>query len=339
VSNKSIVIITAHCDDDEKVNMLVDCINEIKSQGYPIIVSTHIKVPDFIYDMVDYVIYDKENPIIYYHEIEEYEFSKTWLFTSYDGFYQEYTLDFNHAYAVLKLIKNSVSIAKVNGFDISHVICYDYLIKDKNLLNNHIDVLNEYDVYSYRFEGVEVEGVSAGLFSFKNDIFLQSFGDVNSKKDYSNCGYAIFEQFLENKFLLNSAKIFKRSIDEIRSENIIDKVTNIGNISKSFIVKDTKNIALLFLTKVNNDDYIYFISFHDEQLTLNLIISGAEYRIKPNTYKSNLIPVTSEQLSSGIKLEIPELEILDFYNLESRYSIGRIEDNNVLLKLEDIKLQ
>ena len=38
--SKSIVIITAHCDDDEKINMLVDCINEISSQGYSIIVST-----------------------------------------------------------------------------------------------------------------------------------------------------------------------------------------------------------------------------------------------------------------------------------------------------------
>jgi hypothetical protein len=338
VSNKSIVIITAHCDDDEKLNMLVDCIGEIKSQGYPIIVSTHIKVPDFIYDMVDYVVYDKENPIIYHYEFEEYKNCATWLFTSYSGFYQEYTFDFNHAYAVLKLIKNSVSIAKVNGYDISHVVCYDYLIKDKNLLNNHTDVLNEYDVYSYRFEGAATEGVSAGLFSFKSDIFLQSFGDVNSKNDYSNCGYAIFEQFLENKFLLNSSKIFKRDIDEIRNENIIDKVTNFGNLSKNLIVKNNKDIALLFLTKVNNDDYIYFISFHDEQLTLNLTISGVEYRIKPNTYSSKLIPITSEQLSSGIKVEIPELEILDFYNLESRYSNGKIEDNNIILNLEDIKV-
>jgi hypothetical protein len=336
--DKSIVIITAHCDDDKKINMLVDCINEINSQGYPIIVSSHIKVPDFIYDMVDYVIYDKENPIIYNHEFGEYGPSTTWLWTSYSGFYQEYTLDFNHAYAVLKLIKNSVSVARVNGYDISHVVCYDYIIRDKNLLNNHTEKLKEeYDVYSYRFEGVAIEGVSAGLFSFKNDIFLQSFSNVNSKKDYSNCNYAIFEQFLEMKFLSNSAKIFKRSIDEIRNENIIDKVTNIGNLSKNIISKDSKNIALLFLTKVNSDNYIYFISFHDELLTLNLTISGNEYRIKPNTYKSNLIPISYEQLSSGIKLEIPEVEILEFYNLESRYSNGRIDDNNIIVKLEDIK--
>jgi len=141
--NKDIVIITAHCDDQEKIDTLIECIDELKSQGYPIIVSSHIKVPDEIYDMVDYVIYDKENPLIYNHEFSEYGQSSTWFWALYDNFYQEYTFDFNHAYAVLKLIKNGVSIASINGYKISHVVCYDYIIKDKNLLANHVNHLEE----------------------------------------------------------------------------------------------------------------------------------------------------------------------------------------------------
>jgi len=131
-----IVIITAHCDDETKINMLIDCINEIKSQNYPIIISSHIKVPEEIYDIVDYVVYDKENPIIFNHEFSEYGSASTWSWTYYDGFFQEYTHDFNHAYAVLKLIKNAVAISNVNGYDISHVVCYDYIIRDKNLLKS-----------------------------------------------------------------------------------------------------------------------------------------------------------------------------------------------------------
>ena len=334
--NKDIVIITAHCDDQEKLDILVECINEVKSQGYPIIISTHIQVPNNIYEMVDYVIYDKENPIIYNHEFSEYEYATTWFWALYDGFYQEYTFDFNHGYAVLKLIKNGVSIAKINGYDISHVVCYDYIIKDKNLLKTHTESLKEYDVYSYDFK-VKAVGISAGLFSFKNDKFIESFNDVNSKKDYCKWQCAIFEVFLEKVFSSKSSKIFKRDINEIRNDNIIDKVTNMGNLSKNIINKNDKNVALLFLSKIENDSYIYFISIQGE-LTLKINMCNEDYQLKSSINKSNLIPITNEHLSSGINIEIPEIGITDFYNIESRYSKGRIDNNNILLKLEDIKI-
>jgi hypothetical protein len=333
---KSIVVITAHCDDQEKLDILVDCVSEIKSQGYVIIISSHIQVPNYIYDMVDYVIYDKENPIIYNHEFKDYGSSTTWLWTSYSGFYQEYTFDFNHGYAVLKLIKNGAAIAKINGYDISHVVCYDYIIKDKNLLKTHIDVLQEYDVYSYEFKGFT--GVSAGLFSFRNDKFLETFGSINSKNDYSNSTFAIFENFLEKLFISNSAKIFKRDMDEIRNDNIIDKFTNLGNLTKNvFSDVNGRDTAYLFLTKVDENYYIYFISLNDE-LTLNVNIGDGHYQIKSKFQKSNLMPITNEQLKSGIKVEISELGITDFYNLESRLSTGRIDDNNIILNIDDIRV-
>jgi hypothetical protein len=287
--------------------------------------------------MVDYVVYDKENSIIYNHEFEEYKYATTWFWALYDGFYQEYTFDFNHGYAVLKLIKNGVSLAKINGYNISHVVCYDYIIKDKNLLKTHTETLQEYDVYSYDFK-VSAVGISAGLFSFKNDKFIESFSDINSKNDYSKWQCAIFEVFLQKIFSSKLSKIFKRDIDEIRNDNIIDKVTSMGNLSKNIITKDDKNIALLFLSKINDNSYIYFISLKDE-LTLKINVCNENYQLKSNFNKSNLIPITNEHLSSGINIEIPEIGITDFYNLESRYSKGRIDNDNIILKLEDIKIE
>lgn len=335
MENKSIVIITAHCDDQEKIDILVESINELKSQGYPIIVSTHIQVPEFIYEMVDYVVYDKENPIIYNHEFNNQV--RTWLWASYGGFYQEYTYDFNHGYAVLKLIKNGVGIAQLNGYDISHVVCYDYIIKDQNLLKEHIEVLKEYDVYSYEFKNAASEGVSVGLFSFKNNIFLESFGNVNSKKDYSDYCFSIFELFVLKLFQLKSAKIFKRDINDVRTNNVIDKVTLSGNTDKNFIQnKDKEKIAILFLTKVSGNYYIYFISFR--HLTLNINIGKNKYQLIPNLHKSNLISIKESDLQSLVKIEIPEVEITDLYTLETRHSDGRIDNVEAvnILKLEDI---
>lgn len=330
--NKDIVIITSHCDNQEKVDILIECINELKSQDYPIIVSSHIQIPDNIYDMVDYVIYDKENPLIYSYEFEEYGSSTTWFWSLYDNFYQKYTLDFNHAYAVLKLIKNGVSLAQVNGYEISHVVCYDYILNDKNLLSEHTKSLEEYDVFSYFFKGAAKEGLSAGLFSFKNDIFLKSFSNINTKKEYSVCGYAIFEQFLEKIFLKNSAKIIKIDIDTIRDNNVIDKFTNIGSMGKNIIEEK----GFLFLSKIENLFYIYFFSFTDT--IINIIIDDNTYKLNVNAHKSNLIPISEYQLKSGIEIDVPEFNLNDFYNIDSRFSHGRIDNENIIKNLEDYKI-
>jgi hypothetical protein len=329
--SKDIVIITAHCDDQEKIDTLIECIDELKSQGYPIIISSHIQVPNNIYDMVDYVIYDKENPLIYNHEFDEFGGSTTWFWAYYDNFYQEYTFDFNHGYAVLKLIKNGVSIASINGYQVSHVVCYDYILNDKKLLSEHTKHLEEYDVFSYFFKDAPKEGLSAGLFSFKNDIFIKSFGNINTKREYCNSTYAIFEEFLEKMFLKNSAKIIKIDIDTIRENNIIDKFTNVGNMSKNII----DDLGLLFLSKVDSDYFIYFFSFIDS--TLIITIDDNTYQLKITQNKSNLIPISEEQLKSGIKINVPEFNLTDFYNIDSRFSQGRIDNDNIIRNLKDLQ--
>jgi len=332
---KDCVIITSHCDNEETIGLLRECIKEIKSQGYPIIISTHIQVPNDIYSCVDYVIYDKENPLIYSNEVGG---TNTYHWVSYPGFYQEYTLDFNHAYAVLKLIKNGVAVSKINGYDISHVVCYDYIIKDKNLLKIHTEALQEYDVYSYDFK-VSSVGVSAGLFSFKNGKFIESFKNINSKEDYANQKLSIFEGFLEKMFLLNSSKIFKRDVDEIRNSNIIDKITNLGEIRKNIILNEEGNqIAFLFLTRVEESHYIFFISLSASEGELTLVVNFMDsvYKIKPKINFPNLIPIKKNQLESGIVIEIPEICFTDYYSPDTRFSAGKISDPNIILKIENI---
>lgn len=328
---KDIVIITSHCDNEEKIDTLIECINEIKLQGYPVIISSHIQVPDMIYNMVDYVIYDKENPLIYNNEFIKLDVS-TWFWSYFDNFYQEYTFDFNHAYAVLKLIKNGVSISNINGYNVSHVVCYDYIIKDKNLLKDHLNHLEQYDVFSYFFKDFENERLSAGLFSFKNDIFIKSFGKINSKESYCESPYFIFEEFLEKTLQENSAKMLKIDIDSIRDNNIIDKYTNLGNINKRII----EDKGLLFLTTVDNLFYIYFISFIDSTLIINIDYNKYKIEVIPN--RSNLIFISDDQLRFGINICIPEFNLNEFYDINSRFSRGRIDDNNIIKNLDDYKI-
>ena len=66
MKNKNLVIIMCHCDNDIKKNTLNKNIDKIKSEGFDIMVLSHIPVSNSIQSKVDYFIYDKSNPTITY---------------------------------------------------------------------------------------------------------------------------------------------------------------------------------------------------------------------------------------------------------------------------------
>ena len=88
---KELVAILSHADTPDKVSVLEECVNEIKKQGKKIIISSHISIPEHLYDIADYVIYDKENPIIRY---DEYQSNQSVVFVW--ASYLEYFLKFFH---------------------------------------------------------------------------------------------------------------------------------------------------------------------------------------------------------------------------------------------------
>ena len=89
----------------DKIEILNECISSIRKQGYDILVSTHIEVSKEINDVVDYVVYDKENPLIMYDEYLNNP-SVVYVWMSLPGYEQNYPIKFNHAYAVMRLIQN-----------------------------------------------------------------------------------------------------------------------------------------------------------------------------------------------------------------------------------------
>tara|TARA_B100000780_G_scaffold84560_1_gene57864 strand:- start:2533 stop:3501 length:969 start_codon:yes stop_codon:yes gene_type:complete len=60
----NLIIILSHCDTDQKVKVLQDNIVKLKSKGLDILLVSHIPVSSTIQSQVEYVIYDKSNPII-----------------------------------------------------------------------------------------------------------------------------------------------------------------------------------------------------------------------------------------------------------------------------------
>lgn len=64
MKNKTLIILTCHCDTDKKLKVLEDTIKRLKQFNFDILVISHIPVPFKIQQMVEYFIFDKSNPIL-----------------------------------------------------------------------------------------------------------------------------------------------------------------------------------------------------------------------------------------------------------------------------------
>jgi hypothetical protein len=102
MNKKDIIIIGAHPNHPKKMEMLRECIERVKPLGYDILVVSHYPIPTDIQEIVDYVIYDKENIQMLY-SCPDYTFANN-----------EFTIKKHggqggHALAVVKNINNGIN--------------------------------------------------------------------------------------------------------------------------------------------------------------------------------------------------------------------------------------
>jgi hypothetical protein len=77
---KNIVIINSYANTEEKVNLLLNYVKQVKKTNCDILLTSHLPLPQNIVTLVNYYIYDKENfllpkersPATWYADHEEY---------------------------------------------------------------------------------------------------------------------------------------------------------------------------------------------------------------------------------------------------------------------------
>ena len=67
MKNKNLVIIVCYCDTEQKIKLLHNMINQIKNK-FDILVASHSPLPILFQNDIDYLVYDKSNPILKYPE-------------------------------------------------------------------------------------------------------------------------------------------------------------------------------------------------------------------------------------------------------------------------------
>ena len=319
-----IVAILSHADTQDKIDVLTKCIDEVKRQNYQIILSSHIEVPDDLKVKVDYFILDKENPLIFNREFPN--FSHIHIWQNYPGYSQTYPLDYNHSYAVLKLIKNSLSIANINGFEKIHFVNYDFVLYDDFILKRHSTELQSVDLFSYYYDKFEEsrEHINTGLFSVIIEPFIKLLKTINSKEEFLEFGQAVFEKYFYYITISNGLKV------NLENQETLLNTRNIINSKSTFkhVIDDKIHV---YLSKDAQDNfYIYINSTKGDRLSVYLSYQTKIFKWSPEPYVVNLLKIPNEVLNSGLSIRIPEHNYSDFYNIESNFANCEVKEMSLV---------
>ncbi len=326
---KELVVILSHADTTDKVDVLKECLREIKKQNYPVLISSHIEIPNEIKNEIDYFVYDKENPLIYHWEYPN--LSHVYIWQTYPGYSQTYAVEYNHSYAVLRLIKNSLGVALANGYDKVHFVNYDYVLYDASILQNHSNQLNDFDLFSYYYEKFEEnrEHINTGLFSSRVEPLFNIFKKVNSKEEFLQSNQGVFEKYMYYE-IINNGLTMQRDDQEIllSTHNQMNSKSTLKNV-----IDDKIHV---YLTKENNTEnyYLYINSTKGDLINADITVNGETKNWKPTPYKVNLLRLPNDLLSSGVSLHIPEYDFNDYYDLNTHTSKCDISDPSLIQEFE-----
>lgn len=204
---KSAFVIGCWPDTPEKVDTLIETINQVKAYGYPVIISTHYpNLPASINGLVDYVIYDRSNVL-----------SDDWraTYTRPDGkggVDKKKCSKPYHAVACLNAIRNAVDFS-VGKFDRLYYLEYDSEV-------DYNEIINATKATNKPFIGItyETNGIRTDVWSGKVRWLADNVPIVHSWAEYTkdmknvDCEY-IFEYWLKNKFLQHSTESDLHLID------------------------------------------------------------------------------------------------------------------------------
>lgn len=143
---KDIIIITAYTPDFEREGLLRNFVNSIDTTNFDLMVVSHSRLPDDLYDKVDYFIFDKENEVL--TDLD----SKYLMYWSNGDFALETSeaRRFNHFIACYKLFFVGMNAARNLGYEKAHVIEYDTGLTNMDHFRFNSRLLDDHSVVYYK---------------------------------------------------------------------------------------------------------------------------------------------------------------------------------------------
>jgi len=256
---KDLIFITAYCQTEEQEKVLEKCVDSVLQCKKHVALISHSHIPIHIQKKCQYYVYDYNNEISDdYNLIAElyYKFSGGVIYSRF----------FNktfYGFAIYRMFSIVSQIAINFGYDNIHHIEYDCELLDKNLIDKHSEILEEYDSVIYTNNGKE-DGLLFGSFkSFKVSSLPEQFKNYNKQFIEDNIKELEFKQleWFTKKLFIKSGKVF------FSSEPTEDKFKR----GEKFYSKNVH--YTLFYNPENESLNLFYKSLKDKSESITVIIN------------------------------------------------------------------
>jgi hypothetical protein len=194
--------------DKESEQMAYENIKKLKQHGFTILITSPKPLPEYLYDIIDYFCYDKENQLM----VEKYEgIEPTVIWTKTENIELRFVVTAlqKHGLAVLRSMIKGCKVASMYGF--KYIVKFEpddcFGEHSMKLIEETFDEITKNDYHFYLFKNCYTDrrhDISVHLMYYRCDKFLEVFGNIHDEKIYNeylaNLGEAkqalILEQFI-----------------------------------------------------------------------------------------------------------------------------------------------
>ena len=318
INQDELIIIGTYPNLKSRVQLTKDTINSLKPLGKKIMLVSHYPVDLETQNMVDYYIYDAENPLTYHS-----------YYTKFYNYQNDYEAeininglkDSNQSLTVLTNIFNGAKAAKDLGYKRFFYSTYDVVVHEKDLqvIEESFDLVNEYETaYLASLNTPFGKGIQTNGMTFNTDFFLKEFHDVRHQNEYNNiCNEIGCQNFLEDYFI----KVINRYRTDINKSD----VTIINNQEETFLTHSGLGVAsnseyysILPIAGKKNKYMFYFFTYNIDSRVIWVNIDN--YSLKIDIEKTKEFKYEFEYTGNNV------IEML-FHDGNTIYKMERFEMN------------
>ena len=211
VKEKEIFVIGCWPNSQDKLETLIETITQLRDYGSPILVSTHYSLPAPIAELVDYVIYEKNNVL-------SGEWTAEYFRTNTNGIERKKSNIPYHGVACLNAMRNAVDFCR-NKFDRMFYLEYDSEVDYDVIVKASRETIKSMTCIDYEGKSIRTD-VWSGELSFLDKVIPV----VSSWEDYTKDMKDINTEYILEDYLYKHIGSENINIIKLEVNNRFDQV-------------------------------------------------------------------------------------------------------------------
>jgi len=303
---KDLIIINSYTPDYEREELLRNFINQIDKTNFDLMVVSHSRLPDDLYEKIEFFVFDRENEILTdldsrihcYWNTPKFSISTT------------ESIHFNHALAAYKLFYVGINNAKNLGYKKVHIIEYDTSLKDMSHFEDNSKLLDEYSLVCYRRPEGQTPVLISFPMSFNLDKLNKEWFDFQKEKVIEG-SYKTIEDW-ELTMVNNQPFTYWK-----KDENLKD-----GTININLYNSNRKNIWICPVIDKDDNCILFINNRQEDSLYIKVIINEKTVKaLNAQPYHWGLLSLAKYE-------EINSLLIIKDHKEITRYDFEEINKEN-----------